>query len=257
MRKILFLVAILALAGCRTLYPSMMLQTPRDYKFTPLPDTITNPEYKITSNDFINFRLFANDGLRLVDFTNVGDNGGNAIANVSNGIDYLVEIDGTVKMPIIGKIQVAGMTIREATKMFEQKYSTFYVNPYVLVKVTNRRVIVFPGDPGSAKVIALVNNNTTLIEAIGLAGGLTQAGKAWQVKLIRGNPNNPQVYLIDLSTIYGIKAGNMVLQANDIVYVTPQRRFAAAFLDRITPILSIITSLLLTIALLSSSTFHL
>ena len=225
MRKILYLFIIVALAGCKALYPSIMLQTPKNFQYTPTPDTITSPEYKISVNDILNFRLFANDGLRLVDFTNVGDNtSSNTLFLANNGVDYLIDIDGTVTLPIIGKLPMAGLTIREATKLLEDKYSAFYLKPYVLVKVTNRRVIIFPGNPGTAKVIPLLNNNTTLFEAIALAGNLTEDGKAKEVKLIRGSPDKPQVYLLDLSTIYGIKAGSMVLQANDIVYVTPQRQ---------------------------------
>lgn len=233
----------------------MMLETPKGYQFSP-PDTITSLEYKISVNDFVNFRLFANDGLRLVDFTNVGENNNSSTNFLNSGIDYVVDIDGTVKLPIVGKIMLAGFTIREAIKILEEKYSSFYVKPYVLVKVTNRRVIVFPGGPGTAKVIPLINNNTTLFEAIALAGGISEDGKAREVKLIRGNPDKPQVFLIDLSTIYGIKAGSMVLQANDIIYVTPQRRIALALLDRLTPVLSVLTTLLsifLTVLVLEST----
>ncbi|HTA26831.1 MAG TPA: polysaccharide biosynthesis/export family protein, partial [Bacteroidia bacterium] len=173
-------------------------------------------------------------------------------AAVTTSIDYLVETDGTVNLPVIKKTEIAGLTIREASEMLEKKYSTYYVHPYILLQVSNRRVIVFPGDPGTAKVIPLVNNNTTLIEAIALAGGLTESGKAKEVKLIRGDPAKPQVYLIDLNTIDGIKQGNTILQANDIIYVTPQRRPTLVLLERITPILSGISSILLTIVLLKS-----
>ena len=137
--------------------------------------------------------------------------------------------------------------------MLEKLYSKYYLKPYILLSVDNRRVIVFPGDPGTAKVIPLINNNTTLIEALALAGGLTESGKAKEVKLIRGDPAKPQVYLIDLSSIQGIKEGNTILQANDIIYVTPQRRPTLAFLERITPLLSAITTILLTIALINGT----
>jgi polysaccharide export outer membrane protein len=254
MRKLLYLLVFVALTSCRLLYPSMMLKTPKGYAYTPLPDTITNLEYKMSVNDLVNFRLFSNDGLRLVDFTNIGDNGNasNALYYANNGVDYVVDVDGTVKLPIVGRVMVNGVTIREVTKMLEEKYAAFYIKPYVLLKVTNRRVIIFPGNPGTAKTIPLLNNNTTLFEALALAGGITEDGKAWEVKLIRGNPDKPQVYLIDLSTISGIKAGSMVLQANDIIYVTPQRRFGQQLLLRITPTLSLLSSILLTIAILKT-----
>ncbi len=223
----------------------MMLETDNKFQFTPVPDTITSLEYRISANDFINFRLFSNDGFSLIDFSNVSDNGSSTLQYANSGIDYLVDVDGTVNLPVLGKTTLIGLTIREAKDLLEKKYSLYYIKPYVLLKVTNRRVIVFPGDPGTAKIIPLVNNNTTLIEAIALAGGITEDGKARKVKLIRGNPDKPQVYLIDLSTIYGIKAGGMVLQANDIIYVTPQRRISQKLLERITPAISLFSSFLL------------
>jgi polysaccharide export outer membrane protein len=260
MRKILYLFVFAALAGCNALYPSMMLKTPKDYHFDQLHDSTTGVNYKISPNDFLNLRLFSQDGFHIIDLTNqsnigatAGGGGSSAATAINTSIDYLVQTDGTVNLPVILKTQVAGLTIREATEMLEKAYSKYYRNPYILLAVDNRRVIVFPGDPGTARVIPLVNNNTTVIEALALAGGLTESGKAKEVKLIRGDPANPQVYLFDLSTINGIKEGNTILQANDIIYVTPQRRPTLALLERITPVLSGITTILLTIVLIKGT----
>jgi len=207
-------------------------------------------------------RLFSQDGFHIIDLTSQASIGGSNTGSGSSGsvasavstfVDYLVESDGTVKLPVVGRVQIAGLTIRQATEMLEKKYSQFYIKPYILLTVDNRRVIVFPGDPGTAKVIPLVNNNTTLLEALALAGGLTESGKAKQVKLIRGDPTNPKVYLIDLYTIKGIKQGNTILQANDIIYVTPQRRPTLTLLERITPILTGISTILLVYALLHNT----
>jgi polysaccharide export outer membrane protein len=114
-----------------------------------------------------------------------------------------------------------------------------------MVRVTNRRVLVFPGTGGAGRVVNLDNENTTLVEALALAGGITNTGKAWKVKLIRGDLRNPKVMLIDLSTIEGVKNSNMLLQANDIIYVEPIPRFSQEILAQIAPIVSIITSLAL------------
>jgi polysaccharide export outer membrane protein len=254
MRRIFYLFILVALTGCKALYPSMMLETESKFQFTPLPqtDSTNSIEYKIARNDFVNFRLFSNDGFRLIDFSNVSDNGGSTLQYANSGIDYLVDVDGTIDLPVLGKTMLAGLTIREAKELLEKKYAQYYIKPYILLKVTNRRVIVFPGDPGTARIIPLLNNNTTIIEALALAGGITEDGKARKVKLIRGNPDKPMVYLIDLSTIYGIKAGGMVLQANDIIYVTPQRRISEKLLERITPVLSLISSILLTVVLIET-----
>ena len=66
--------------------------------------------------------------------------------------------------------------------MLEEKYASYYVKPFVLMSVQNKRVIVFPGNAGDAKVIPLLNNNTSLIEALALAGGISDDGKAHKVK---------------------------------------------------------------------------
>lgn len=257
MRKIFYFFVLAALTGCDALYPSMMLKTPRHYQFDQLHDSTTAVNYKISPNDFLNMRLFSQDGFHIIDLTDQSNiagasgSGGSAATGITTSIDYLVESDGTVTLPVAGKVQVTGLTIREATVMLEKVYSKYYIRPYILLAVDNRRVIVFPGDPGTAKVIPLVNNNTTVIEALALAGGLTESGKAKEVKLIRGDPTKPQIYLLNLATIKGIKEGNTILQANDIIYVTPQRRPTLALLERVTPILSGITAILLTIVLLN------
>lgn len=259
MRKILYLFVLTALAGCDALYPSYMLKTPKDYHFDQLHDSTTSVNYKISPNDFLNMRLFSQDGFHIIDLTNsnntaISGGTGTSSANaVNTSIDYLVETDGTVKLPVIGRTHIVGLTLREATEMLEKKYSTYYIKPYILLTIDNRRVIVFPGDPGTAKVIPLLNNNTTLIEALALAGGITEDGKAKEVKLIRGDPAKPEVYLINLYTIEGIKEGNTILQANDIIYVTPQRRPTLALLERVTPVLTGISTILLTIVLLHNT----
>jgi polysaccharide export outer membrane protein len=260
MRKIVYLFVLAALTGCSALYPSMMLKTPGNYQFDQLKDSTSSGNYKISPNDFLNMRLFSNNGFHLIDLVGQsGSGGGNtggtsaATSSTSAGIDYLVESDGSVTLPSIGKTHLSGLTIREATDTLQKLYSKYYLKPYIIISVDNRRVIVFPGDPGTAKVIPLVNNNTTVIEALALAGGITEGGRAKKVKIIRGDPSHPQVYCIDLSTIQGIKEGNTILQANDIIYVTPQRRPTLELLNRVTPILTGITTILLTIVLLSNN----
>jgi polysaccharide export outer membrane protein len=104
-------------------------------------------------------------------------------------------------------------------------------------------VIVFPVRAGDAKVIPLTNNNTTLIEALALAGGISEDGKARLVKLIRDNGKGKQdVFLLDLSTISGLKFASTVLQANDIIYVEPRRHYSYKFLTEVAPIVSLLTS---------------
>lgn len=241
MRKLLYFTALLLLfSGCGWLNPSIMLKTGKGYKYSKNPDSTNTLDYKISSNDILEFSIYSNDGFKLVDLTSL--NSANMGYRFESNIQYLIESDGNVKLPILGRTKLSGLTIREAEIFLEEKYASFYIRPYVIMSVTNKRVIVFPGSAGDAKVIPLQNNNTTLIEALALAGGIADDGKARMVKLIRENNDKHDVYLIDLSKIEGIKQASMVLQANDIIYIEPRKRYASRFLQEAAPIVSLLTS---------------
>ena len=246
MRKLLLLAGIAMLfSSCGWLNSSIMLKTKKDYSYSKLPDSTKTKDYVIAANDLIEFRIFSNDGFKLIDLTSLNQT--NRDYQMNNRMDFLVEYDGNVKLPILGRTKISGLTVREAELMLEEKYSSYYVKPFVLMTVQNKRVVIFPGSAGDAKVIPLMNNNTTLIEALALAGGIADDGKAKMVKLIRKNGDKEEVYLLDLSKIEGIKYANMVLQANDIIYVEPRRKYATKVLAEITPILSLLSSTLVLI----------
>ncbi|MFO8066995.1 MAG: polysaccharide biosynthesis/export family protein [Bacteroidales bacterium] len=245
MKKLFLIIAILitALSSCKVLTPEQMLRTPSDYEYASFEEAEPVKEYKLAPSDELYFKLFTNKGEKLIDPLNPHTEQQRTQTN------YLVEHDGTVKFPVIGRTHVEGMTIRELEKHLEEEYSKYYNRPFAKIKVTNNRVIVFPGGRGgSAKVITLENANTTLFEALALAGGIDD-GKARKVKLIRGDLNEPEVFLIDLSTIQGVKDADLVLQANDIIYVQPRAKVPQRILEHITPYLSLLTSALIVYSL--------
>lgn len=233
--------------SCRSLNPSVMLKTGKDYPYATFPKE-SSPVYKIAVNDMVSFSILSNDGFKLVDVTTVAGEGGlstGGAGSTKGNLQYKVEFDGTVKLPLLGHTSLKGMTIREAEVFLEEKYSSFYNKPYVLLEVTNRRVIVFPGSAGAARVVTLFNENTSLLEGLAIAGGISQNGMAYRVKLIRGDLKDPQVYLIDLSTIEGVKKADLILQANDIIYVQPKLRIGNDVMMQILPYLSFATTIIL------------
>lgn len=245
-RLLMMLVVTMAFSSCN-INPSVMFRVPKGYDYST-DQTIGNVEYRIAPNDILGFSVYTNDGFKLVDVTTSAESVSSKIGGVqgtSYASQYLVEPDGMIKLPIIGKTKISGLTVREAEKLLEQQYATFYNKPFVLIKVTNRRVLVFPGSGGSGRVVNLDNENTTLIEALALAGGITNTGKARKIKLIRGDLRNPKVMLVNLASIDGVKQSNLLLQANDIIYVEPVPRYSQEVLTQITPIVGIITSLAL------------
>lgn len=198
--------------------------------------------------------MFVNDGAKIIDAATIAE-GGNGIgfAQSGGGLSYKVEFDGTVKMPTLGHVLLKGMTVREAELFLEQKFSVFYNKPFVLLEVINRKVTIFPGNEGSAKVVSLKNENTTLLEGLAEAGGIANSGKAYKIKLMRGDLKNPQIYLIDLSTIDGMKEADLVLQANDIIYIEPTLRVDKALIGEILPYLTFITTMIIFVQFIKSA----
>lgn len=204
-------------------------------------------DYKISVDDKISFTLFTNNGAQIIDLMS-GVSSVNGVNNAS--YEYVVRRNGEVELPVIGNIYVQGLTIAECEDTLTNRFK-MYQDPFVQVKITNQRVIVFPGNGSDAKVIPLVNTNTTLMEALAQAGGITERGKANTIKLMRKVDGKRQIYGIDLSTIEGLKYVDMIVQANDYIYVEPTPDLGKEVAEDIVPVISIISSAVIIIRALT------
>ena len=241
------LLAIILLTGC-TINRDIMFKTSRDYKFDEVTDTV-KANLKLQRNDMIQFRLFANDGFKMIDL--VSEGGSREASFIQRSVfNYYIDADGLVKLPLLDRVNLAGMSLREAETFLEMKYAVFYNRPYVQVVVVNRRVVVFPGGGGDARVVQLENSNTSLLEVIGLAGGLNKRGNAHKVKVFRYDRSGKRlVYQFDLSDISGLKYADMVMQGDDVVYVQPNLDIAGEALQDLLPVITLLSSVLLVLSL--------
>ena len=233
--------ALYLLSNSCTINSHVLLKTDKDFIFDSITD-LDNPEYQIAINDIIDFRLYKNDGYEVIDMS-LNSSSVN-IVNQVNVIKYNIRKDSLVELPIIGEVNLVGKTIIVAEHFLEELYSKYYVDPFINLRINSRRVIIFPGTGSSAKVVPLIYNNTSLIEALALVGGISNKGKAKKIKLIRKDKDQYLIYLIDLSTIKGLNHASMILQSNDIIYVEPVANYAKEIIADIAPILSLISSAL-------------
>ncbi|MFM7466759.1 MAG: polysaccharide biosynthesis/export family protein [Crocinitomicaceae bacterium] len=238
--------------SCRTLNSNALFQIPagEEFVYDSLP-LKPKEDYKIGPGDRFSFVFASNNGERFINGVsgfNDGENN-NSSARQNNLNDYLVRQDGTAEIPIIGTYPVAGLTIIQFEDSLVKILSKTFKNPFVQIRVTNQRVIIFPGR-GQAKVVYLQNVNTTLLEAIALSGGIANDGKAYSIKLMRKKPSGKrEIYKIDLSTIHGMREAEMIVQCNDYIYIDYIPKYASTILDRIGPWLGIITTSMAVIAI--------
>ena len=244
------LVGLFLLQSCG-INSNLMFRTPKGVQ--EVKDSIPlKPvaEYKISRDDKFTFMLYTNEGERIVN--EMAGMNKEAIAKAE--IEYVVRPDGTADLPILGATKVSGLAVKQCedtlAHLFEQKNG--YNKPFVQVKLTNQRVIVFPGNGSAAKVIPLQNNNTTLMEAIALAGGIAERGKANKVKIMRVVNNVRTMYVVDLSVIEGLKYADMIVQANDYIYIEPKEQVGQESLKVIAPIVSLVSSALVIITVFST-----
>jgi polysaccharide export outer membrane protein len=221
------------LFSCRSLTSSRMFETPANYKYTSFSKS--EKEYIIQPYDKLSIKIFTNKADALIDMSA-------AKQKTNNLVLYNVEYDGMVKIPTLGRINLKGLTIREAEGKLEKEYKAYLNDPFVFVEVVNKRIFIFTNNSEDGKVIQFSNEKFTLIEALAKAGGVSEYGKTYKIKLLRGDLNNPEIFLFNIRRIEDVKNANFQLQANDIIYVESRSRYAAKTLQEITPYLTLFTT---------------
>jgi len=256
---IVIILSVFALSSCSTLNKSRMLKTPTNYKFKEFVDSVNlKSAYRIAIDDEISIQMYSNDGYNFISLTGGGGNNtnqnrgrgansGNPSTNGENGnsgMFFKVRLDSTIKVPLIGRIPVVGLTLNELENNIEHILKKQFNSPFAVVQVSNRRVYLFQGG-NTAQVIFLQNENSNLFEILATVGGVSEESNASRIKLIRGDFENPDIYLIDLSTIDGIKTANLNLKAGDIIYIDPFINYGNRITTDIASILSLLSSILL------------
>ncbi len=240
---------IIGLNSCKLFYPNQMFKQ-KDYQYFEFARKQMD-EYLIEPGDQLTLQVYSRDGFRLIDVLGGGVSGNSQQINTATSqVNYLVDKEGFAKLPILGDYYVKGYSHIQLEKELAQKYASLFVDPYVLIKVTNRRVFMFKGS--GASVIQLNEAPTSLIEVLAKSGGLDRSLKAYKIKIIRGDLKNPEVHLIDLSTLEGLRTAELTMQPNDIVYIEDRKRVARDVLTEALPLLSGITTLISFILLIKT-----
>lgn len=244
------LLAGVGFSGCRNFKQAVLFTTPTSINAEVFEQKVAaaGKNYTIAPHDYIAVTIYTNKGERLIDpnaefeiGTNpqqmqnaggmnpmmMGGDNTNTIMNypiIRNSNPpgtYMVDAQGTTFLPMVGEVNLQGLTLRQADSLLSIRYAQYYEEPFVVVQYLNKRVILM-GAMGE-KVIPLRNENMTLIEVLAIAGNLQINSKANNIRIVRGDLRNPSVQVVDLTTIEGVKAANMILEPNDIIYVEPRR----------------------------------
>lgn len=184
-------------------------------RYKPVEDDVKYYRYRLREGDEIEVRLLnVPTELRVEG------------VNLAGEKPYVVSPDGYIVLPLIGKIYVKDKTSDEVRKMIEAGLSVYYRDPFVDVTVKSMRIYLFTAD--MQRQIILTSERMHLTEALAMGmgggmmfmgGGLNRQVKVGKVKIIRGDPADPQIIWVDMRKMEVMAEPDLMMRSGDIIYL--------------------------------------
>lgn len=153
--------------------------------------------------------------------------GGASLTPGSVSIGYLVEADGKVKLPFLGKVQAEGLTRLQLETSIADKLQEYTKNPVVNVRFLNYNFSVL-GEVVKPGRYNMTTERTTILEALSMAGDLTEMGKRENVLVIREVNGQREFARVNLLSKNLFNSPYFYLKTNDVIYIEPvSTRFIA------------------------------
>ena len=150
-----------------------------------------------------------------------------ASSNLSRS--YIVENDGSIEYPLIGKIHLEGLTIEQAQAHIKEEITSYFQKGkefFVNVYLRNYNITVM-GEVKDPNTFEVSRNKCTVLEALAMAGDMTIYGKRDNVKILRELPDGTyEVHELDMRDANILNSPYYYLQQRDIVYVEPNEAMA-------------------------------
>ena len=242
MRKIpLFLVLIFLFLSCVPTKDLIYLSgTPKEN--IEIHKINTNP-YKLQVGDNISIDVTSDNANLVAVF--LKSNG-----SPSSPVIYSIDVNGNIRMPILGEINVLGYTTKEVRVKIEEKFANYFMKEdsyFVSVKLDGIKYTIM-GEINSPGPKVIYQNQLSILDAITFSGDIPISGDKKNVEVIRISPNGNKKLTIDLTTIDALNSEIFFIQNNDYINIKALRQKSLAeVLKPITGILSLISLLTTTI----------
>tara|TARA_R110002049_G_scaffold87533_3_gene221958 strand:- start:11487 stop:12173 length:687 start_codon:yes stop_codon:yes gene_type:complete len=192
-------------------------QNAKDFETIVDTETFT-PKFKV--NDIVSIHVSTFD-LDATKPFNLVKNSGGGMGTVQD-IDYLIDNDGNIDYPVLGKIKLIGLSIEEAKELFKEKLRDYLTDPIINIRIMNFRISVL-GEVSKPGTYLVSGERITILEAVGLAGDLTIKGRRDNAMVIRDINGTKTYTRIDLTTKEAFNSPVYYLTQNDVVYIEPNK----------------------------------
>jgi polysaccharide export outer membrane protein len=135
---------------------------------------------------------------------------------------YLIDEEGNIDFPVIGKIRLAGLSRSLAIDTLKKLINPYLSQPTILLRILNYKITVL-GEVRNPGTFTIPNERVTLLEALGIAGDLNITAVRKNVLVVRDVNGKKTEYRIDLTSKELFSSPVYYLSQNDVVYVEPNR----------------------------------
>ncbi|PIB25514.1 sugar transporter [Maribacter sp. 4U21] len=161
-------------------------------------------------------------------------------------IDYIVNKDGNIDFPVLGPVNILGLTPNETKELLKEKLKVYLKDPIINIRLRNFSVTIL-GEVNRPGTYIVNGEQITILEALGLAGDLNIKGKRENILVIRDFNGTKVSQRVDLTKKETLNSPVYYLTQNDVIYVEPNKSgITASSLDNRAGIAISIASLIIT-----------
>ncbi|MBW8359980.1 MAG: polysaccharide export protein [Weeksellaceae bacterium] len=224
--SIYFLLIFLALGSCKPKENMVYMETDRTLAEQQVQQAVFEGS-RLQSGDLLDIKVTAFDEYAVRPFnlhsmnqvTATGE-GGNTSSTQTAPPGYLVDNEGYIFFPVLGKIFVKGMTMAQLRADLEQRLLQYLSDPLVSIRQLNFNVTVL-GEVKNPGQYTSASDKVTVLQALGMAGDMTDYGDRTKVKLIRHADGVDQTHIIDFTDKNITASPYYYMQQNDVLYIEP------------------------------------
>lgn len=237
----LLIVSLVLLSSCASRKEVVYFQNTGDFETLVDKNSFT-PKFKI--DDLVSIYVSTLDSEASAPFNLF--RGGSEGGIRPEQVDYLVDKDGEIDFPVIGKVKIAGLSGEEVRILLRDKLSDYLKDPIINIRLRNFSVSVL-GEVNRPGTYPVDGERITILEALGLANDMTIKGRRENVMVIRDFDGTKVYTRIDLTKKEALSSPVYYLTQNDVVYVEPNNSaIKSSTLDSRMSIAVSIASLLIT-----------
>ncbi len=181
-------------------------------------------QYLLQDGDILDIKVSSLDAQSVAIFNKrVGGASNNQVTEASLYVNgYIIDKSGTINLPLIGTMQVRGLTLDSLNKKMTVELASYFKYFTVNVNLVNFRVSIL-GEVKKAGIQYVYNSNTNLLNIIAKAGGVSNHGNRRKVKVIRKLAEGSVSAIIDLSKEEVIYNEFFYVMPDDIIYIQPHK----------------------------------